>query len=57
MQDQNIIYLYDLPKEETTSKVIDDLFKYKAGIQLEFKPVIKRDGTKWFYSAIVQIKD
>jgi hypothetical protein len=57
MQDQNIIYLFDLPKEETTSKLIGEIFKEKVGIQLESKPQIKRDGTRPFYSAMVQIKD
>jgi hypothetical protein len=32
MQDQNIIYLYDLPKEETTSKLIGEIFKGKAEV-------------------------
>jgi len=46
-----------LPKEETTSKLIGEIFREKAGVYLESKPQIKRDGTNHFYSAMVQIKD
>jgi hypothetical protein len=32
MQDKNIIYLYDLPKDELTSIKIAEAFKEKAGV-------------------------
>jgi hypothetical protein len=37
-QSQNLIYLYDLPREETDSRRIAIAFKEKAGISLDTKP-------------------
>jgi len=54
---QNIIYLYDLPKENITSVKLANLFKEKADIDLDIAPQIKRDITKPFYTAIVRIND
>ena len=56
-QNQNLIYLYDLPKDETDSRKIAIAFKEMADVVLETKPQIKKDLTKPFYSAIVCIKD
>jgi RNA recognition motif-containing protein len=56
-QQQNLIYLYDLPREETDSKRIAIAFKERANILLETKPQIKKNITTPFYSAIVSIKD
>jgi hypothetical protein len=56
-QQQNLIYLYDLPKDETDSKKIAIAFKEQAGILLDTKPQIRKDITRPFYSAIVSIKD
>lgn len=56
-QQQNLIYLYDLPREETDSRKIAIAFKEKANIVLETKPQIRKDITRPFYSAIVSIKD
>ena len=56
-QSQNLIYLYDLPREETDSRRIAIAFKEKAGISLDTKPQIRKDITRPFFSAIVSIKD
>jgi len=56
-QQQNLIYLYDLPKDETDSRKIAIAFKEKAGVLLDTKPQIRKDITRPFYSAIVSIKD
>ena len=56
-QNQNLIYLYDLPREETDSRRIAMAFKEKAGISLDTKPQIRKDITRPFFSAIVSIKD
>lgn len=56
-QSQNLIYLYDLPREETDSRRIAIAFKETAGINLDSKPQIRKDISRPFYSAIVSIKD
>jgi len=59
MQDfqQNLIYLYDLPKDKSSSAKIAIAFKEKANVTLEAKPQIKMDPTRPFYTAMVTIKD
>ena len=37
-QTQNLIYLYDLPKEETDSRKIAMAFEDQAGVILDKKP-------------------
>lgn len=56
-QQQNLIYLYDLPRDQTDSRKIAIAFKEKAGIVLDTRPQIRKDITRPFYSAIVSIKD
>lgn len=56
-QQQNLVYLYDLPRDETDSKRIAIAFKERANILLETKPQIKKNISTPFYSAIVSIKD
>lgn len=51
---QNLIYLYDLPKEDISSTKIAMKFKDNAGITIG-QPQIKRDITKPFYTAIVKV--
>lgn len=51
---QNFIYLYDLPKEETSSIKIAEKFKHNANLTIG-QPQIKRDMTKPFLTAIVKI--
>jgi signal recognition particle receptor subunit beta len=53
----NLIYLYDLPKEEISSTKIAMIFKDQAGVVLDSRPQIRKDITKPFYSGIVNIKD
>lgn len=53
---QNLLYLYDLPKEHYTSVKVSELLK-EAGIDLERVPQVKRDLNKPFYTAILQISD
>jgi hypothetical protein len=54
---QNILYLYDLPKDSATSVKIAKVFKDQAGLELDMPPQIRRDITKPFYSAMVKIND
>lgn len=57
---QQLVYLYDLPKEDMTSVKIATAFKEIAGIVLtdpKQKPQIKKDITKPFYTAMVNIQD
>ena len=56
-QQQNLIYLYDLPRDETDTRKIAIAFKERANILLDTKPQIKKNITTPFYSAIVSIKD
>ena len=61
MQNENmkkLIYLYDLPKDKTTSIEIEKAFQNYAQISLDVQPQINRDFLyKPFYTAIVSIKD
>jgi len=57
MQEQNLIYLYDLPKDKVSSTKIAEAFKEQCGVKLDPKPQIKMDPTRPFYSAMVIIKD
>jgi hypothetical protein len=56
---QNIIYLYDLPKDTVTSIQIAEAFKKYADVTIQGpgKPQIKRDNTRPFYTAMVKIDD
>lgn len=56
---QNIIYLYDLPKDSVTSIQIAEAIKKYADVtnQGPAKPQIKRDNTRPFYTAMVKIDD
>ena len=54
---QNLIYLYDLPKKEVDSKKIAMAFKDKADVDLKQRPQIRKDITRPFWTAIVNIPD
>jgi hypothetical protein len=54
---QNILYLYDLPKEVVTSVLIAEAFKKYADVILTGVPQIKRDATRPFFTAMVKIDD
>jgi hypothetical protein len=54
---QNLIYLYDLPKDSVDSKKIAEAFKARAGIALKSRPQIRKDITRPFWTAIVTIPD
>lgn len=55
---RNYLYLYDLPKEITTSTRIAECFKEQGiDISTDKKPQIARDLFRPFYSAIVHIED
>ena len=55
---RNYLYLYDLPKEITTSTKIAECFKEQGiDISSEKKPQIGRDLFRPHYSAIVHIED
>lgn len=57
MDPQQLIYLYDLPKDKITCTMISRIFQEKSGVILDSKPQIKRDLTRPFCSAMVSIKD
>lgn len=54
---QNLIYMYDLPKEDYTSTALAKLLKDRSGIDLARKPQVKRDPNRPFYTAIMSIPD
>ena len=54
---QNLLYLYDLPKDTVSSKKLAMIFKEQAGVTLDTRPQIKKDVTRPFYTGIVLIKD
>ena len=56
-QHNNLLYIYDLPKDKVSSVRIAEVFK-KSGINIGTKkPLIKRDIFKPFYSAILHFQD
>jgi len=57
MQDKNLLYLYDLPKDTITSTKIATKIKEVADYDLPDPPQIKRDPNKPFYTAMVKIND
>ena len=54
---QNYLYLYDLPKHETTSTHLASVLQQKTGIVLSRMPQIRRDINRPFYSAIMTIPE
>ena len=54
---KNYLYLYDLPKEETTSNEIAMIIMEKTGYKLDRKPQIRRDLNRPFNTAIITIPD
>jgi len=54
---QNLLYLYDLPKDNFTSIKLAEVFKNQAGVVLESQPQIKRDYARPFFSGILSITD
>ena len=55
-QNQNYLYLYDLPKS-TTSTRLAYILQQKTGIVLSRHPQIRRDLNRPFYSAIMTIPE
>lgn len=54
---KNILYLYDLPKDDLTSVKICEAIKEKTGIEVSEQPQIRRDPNKEFYTAAIKIED
>lgn len=54
---KNILYLYDLPKDEVTSVKISEAIKQKTDYELNDIPQIRRDMNREFYTAVVKIED
>lgn len=56
---QNLIYIYDLPKESYTSVKLSKIIEEKIESQFKIKtmPQVRRDAYKPFYSAIIKIED
>lgn len=53
----NILYLYDLPKDLTTSVSISEAIKAKSGYEIAEIPQIRRDANREFYTAFIKIED
>eukprot|EP00347_Sterkiella_histriomuscorum_P002960 403366140 len=54
---ENILHLYDLPKEDITIIQIAKIIKQKAQYDIKEMPIIKRNANKPFYTAMVKIND
>lgn len=54
---KNYLYLYDLPRETTTSNKLATIIMEKTGHILERKPQIRRDLNRPFYTAIITIPE
>eukprot|EP00347_Sterkiella_histriomuscorum_P014149 403361976 len=54
---QNILYLYGLPKDNLTSLIIAIVIKDLTNYEVKVQPQINRDLNKQFYSAMVKIND
>ena len=56
---RNYLYLYDLPKETTSSIKLAEAFQNKYGVNISDgkKPQLNRDLFKPFYSAVIHIED
>lgn len=54
---KNYLYLYDLPKETTTSNKLATIIMNLTGHILERKPQIRRDLNRPFYTAIITIPE
>lgn len=57
---QNLLYLYDLPKKETTSVQLINLLKEKANLgpsDISGPPQIFRNPSKMFYSAMIKFNN
>jgi polyadenylate-binding protein len=58
MADQkNILYLYDLPKDNVTSVTLAEKIKSLTKVEIQEQPQIKRDPNKPFYTAMVRINE
>ena len=53
----NLIFLYELPKETVTSNLIAEKIKELTGYELTEKPQIRRTILAPFYTGIVKIAD
>ena len=51
---QNVIYFYDLPKNDYTSTKLATLIKQKSGVDVQ-QPQVRRDINKPFYTAVIRI--
>ena len=54
---RNFLYLYDLPKETTSSSKIAVILKEKTGYVLDVRPQIRRDINRPFCTAIINSPD
>jgi RNA recognition motif-containing protein len=54
---QDLLFIYDLPKDKYTSVKLSEAFKEQVGFPLEKIPQVKRDTTRPHYSCIVKIED
>jgi hypothetical protein len=55
LPETKVIYLYDLPKQITTSTQLAKLIKEQTGYTLEHQPQVRRDPNRPFYSAMIKI--
>ena len=52
----NLIYFYDLPKNDYTSTKLATLIKQKSNVDVQ-QPQVRRDINKPFYTAVIRIDD
>ncbi len=57
MSEQNLLYLYDLPKDSVSLVKIAEIIKNLANIEIHEIPQIRRDNNKPFFSAIIKFAD
>lgn len=57
LPEKNLIYFYELPKDNTTSTKLADKIKSLTDYNISEHPQIRRDPNKTFYSAIIKIND
>lgn len=54
---QNVIYFYDLPKNDYTSVKLTTEIKKVSGVDVQQVPQVRRDLAKPFYTAILKFEN
>lgn len=56
-QNQNLLYIYDLPSHDYTSTQLAKVIKDRAGFDIDRMPQVRRDFNKPFYTAVIKVND